>query len=99
MEKKEVVFVDGLRVFAPRENAPDWIIANLVVTVAELDQFLRKKYSAGETSLNIDIRRSKGGKYYASVSNFKPKEHPAKAQPSKTGQKDHFEGMADDIPF
>lgn len=95
----EAKFVDGLRAYAPSENAPDFIIANLVVNVAELQAWLAVK--SGE--VRIDIKRSKGGKYYASENDYRPNGKP-QGQPRQAPVRDcpqpgqgGFED--DDIPF
>lgn len=65
----EIEFVDGLRVFAPGEGAPDYIIANLAIEREELAAWLRTH----PEKVRIDIKRSKTGKLYAAVNNWKPK--------------------------
>jgi hypothetical protein len=78
MEKKEIEFVDGLLVAAPHEKAPDFVKARIAIKVEDLGKWLREKYKAGEQWVNIDVKESKGGKWYASVSNFKKEEKAAK---------------------
>lgn len=85
MAKEEIEFVDGLIVKAPHPKAPDYVKANISIKVEDLGKWLRGKYKAGDEWVNIDVKESKGGKWYASVSNFKPK-----------GKKDEDSG---DIPF
>lgn len=90
----EIEFVAGMIVKAPHEKAPDFVKAQIAIKVEELGQFLRAKYKAGEQWVNIDVKVSKGGKWYAAVSNFKPKE---KEEPKKAGNR--FDDMNDDVPF
>ena len=80
---EEIKFVNGLIVKAPREGAPDFVKAAISIKVAELKEWLSTQ--DGEW-VNIDVKESKGGKWYAAVSNFKPKEE-AKKPPQK---KDDF---------
>jgi hypothetical protein len=98
----ETKFVDGMRVFAPRDGAPDFIIANVVVNVEELQAWLAQR--SGE--VRIDIKESRGGKYYASENDYRPsgrqeggQERAPKPQrqpaPEQTGG--GFED--DDVPF
>lgn len=61
-------FVDGLRVYAPREGAPDFVICNLVVNADELRTWLSTR--SGE--VRIDIKRSRNERLYASVNDFRP---------------------------
>jgi hypothetical protein len=70
----EIQFVDGLIVKAPHENAPSFVKASISIKVADLGNWLRAKHKAGEEWVNVDVKESKGGKWYAAVSTFKPKE-------------------------
>jgi hypothetical protein len=66
----ETKFVDGLRVYAPRDGAPDFVICNLVINVQELTAWL-----AGQSGdVRVDVKRSRNDKLYASVNDWKPKE-------------------------
>lgn len=96
----EQKFVDGLRAYAPRDNAPDFIIANLVVNVAELQAWLAQR--SGE--VRIDIKESRNGKFYASENDYKPNGKPeAKAKPRQQepagDASGGFEDDPDGIPF
>ncbi len=98
----EIEFVSGLRVFAPREGAPDYILANLVIEREELAAWLRTH----PEKVRIDIKRSKTGKLYAAVNNWKPQSDAAAtgnqtlskptAKASPASAQDDF---ADDVPF
>ena len=70
---KEIRFPEGMRYFAPRENAPDFVLANISINRDVFIAFLSKE---GE-KVQIDVLRSKStGKPYLSVSDFKPKQEP-----------------------
>jgi hypothetical protein len=71
----------------PHEKAPDYVKANISIKVEDLGKWLREKYKSGEEWVNIDVKESKGGKWYAAVSTFKPK------------AKDSKEEADSDIPF
>lgn len=75
MAKDEIEFVDGLIAKAPHPKAPDFVKAQLAIKVEDLGKWLREKYKAGEEWVNIDVRAAKSGKWYAAVSNFKPKKN------------------------
>jgi hypothetical protein len=90
MADKEMEFVDGLFVKAPHEKAPDFVKAQISIKVEDLGKWLRAKYKeslANEGWINLDVKESKSGKWYAAVSNYKPKEG---------GKKDERD---DDPPF
>jgi hypothetical protein len=67
MSEKE--FINGLIAKKPSEKAPEFIKCNLSIKRADLIQYLQGKT---EEWLNIDIKESKEGKYYAEINNWKP---------------------------
>jgi len=93
-----IEFVSGLHIKAPHEKAPSFVKASISIKVADLGLWLREKHKAGDEWVNIDVKESRGGKWYCSVSTFKPKqEEAAPAAPQKP--KNTFEDMDSDIPF
>lgn len=84
----DIEFVDGLIVKAPHAKAPSFVKASISIKVEDLGVWLRKKHKAGDVWVNIDVKESKNGKWYAAVSTFKPK---GKAKDSA--------GDDSDIPF
>ena len=97
MAKEEIEFVDGLIVKAPSPKAPDFVKASISIKVADLGVWLRAKHKAGEQWVNIDVKVSKAGKWYAAVSTYKPKAKDAEPEPKKPAG--HFDDLDDDIPF
>lgn len=91
-------FVPGLFVKAPHERAPDFVKASISIKVADLGMFLREKHKAGEEWLNVDVKESKGGKWYAAVSTFKPGEKKPEQKSEPKPARDST-GLDDDIPF
>lgn len=74
-ENKDVLF-EGIRAFDKNQNAPDFIIAELVITPDELFEFLgkQKEFASqynGKTQFKATIKRSKEGKLYASMNTYK----------------------------
>ena len=93
----ETKFVDGLRAYAPRDNAPDFVKANLVINVAELQAWLAQR--SGE--VRIVIKESRNGKFYASENDYKPNGKP-EAKPRQQAKEPVGGGFMDDpdgIPF
>lgn len=96
-----VEFVPGLIARAPNERAPDFVKVSLSVKVAELGVWLREQHKAGAEWVNIEVRESKGGKWYAAVRPAKqkepeePKPAPRKGGSSRVGNGD----IEDEIPF
>ena len=76
----DIEFVDGLIVKKPHERAPDYVKASISIKVEDLGKWLRAKYKAGDEWVNIDLKESKGGKWYAAVSTYKPKDEKPSAK-------------------
>ena len=77
MENK-VIFVDGLNIYTPSTNAPEWVKADMVINPTQLvkwleqnDQYLREGKRGLE--LRLQIKQSAQGKLYASVDTYQPK--------------------------
>lgn len=67
----DIEFVDGLIVEAPPENAPNFVKARISIKRKDLGNWLRGK---DDEWINVDVKESKAGKWYAAVSTFKPKQ-------------------------
>lgn len=99
MAKEEIEFVDGLVVKKPHERAPDFVKASISIKVADLGVWLREKHKAGEEWVNIDVKEAKSGKWYAAVSNFKPKDKGEQKKSTSDKPKTARQLAEDDIPF
>lgn len=64
-------FVEGIRVFKPNENAPDFIKANFLVNLKE---FLKNAEENADDGLQARfiLKESKKGNYYLQWDNYKP---------------------------
>jgi hypothetical protein len=67
MNDKE--FVNGLIAKAPHEKAPDFVKVDISIKREELIKWLSGKQ---EDWININVKESKGGKWYAEVNDWKP---------------------------
>jgi hypothetical protein len=103
----EKIFVDGM-IVKRNENAPDFVICNLSLKGVELVAFMREHHKDGW--LNIQVKRSKGGKYYAELDTWQPTQGQAAtagmAQAKQAAQPepppaapDPMEDFSDQIPF
>jgi len=100
----DIKFVDGLRVEAPREGAPDFVKGRISLHKDELIQWLGQQ--EGEW-INLDVKVSKNDKWYASVNDWKPQQgqsapkDEARRNPTyeKTGETPPPGDFDDDIPF
>lgn len=62
-------FVDGMIAKAPHDNAPDYVKARISIKREELIAWLQSK---DDDWVNVDIKESQGGKWYAAVDSWKP---------------------------
>lgn len=98
----ETEFVDGLIVKAPRDGAPDFVKASISIKREELAAWLAGR--EGEW-VNVDVKESKGGKWYAAVNNYKPKDDAPKgnggrSRPAPKADDNYENPFPDDaIPF
>ena len=67
----DIEFPKGLIVKAPRDNAPEWVIATISIKREELIEWLSSK--DGDW-INLDVKEAKSGHWYSSVNTFKPKQ-------------------------
>jgi len=88
------VYPKGIRVFKPREGAPDWVLGTVLVTPSELNEWLAANAQyltdyKGSPQLRCQLLKGKDGPYIT-VDTFKPE---AK-QPDQA-----FNKMMEDDPF
>lgn len=105
MENK-VIFVDGLNIYTPSTNAPEWVKADMVISPTQLvkwleknDQYLREGKRGLE--LRLQIKQSAQGKLYASVDTYQPKlktEVTLKGDMANQFNESHSL-IEDDLPF
>lgn len=89
----DIEFVNGLIVKAPHANAPDFVKAAISIKVADLTEWLSDR---DEEWINIDVKESKGGKWYAAVSTFKPKQQQQEQKPGANVPASEYD---EDAPF
>ncbi len=98
----DVIFTEGLKAFKPREKAPDWVKADIVINTVEFAAFM-KQHAKPDRTLRIQIKEGKTGNYYAALDTWeKPtdnehRDHRDEA-PNETAYPTH-DINPDDIPF
>jgi len=93
----ETEFLNGLIVKGPNENAPDYVKAKISIKREELIASLQAK--SGEW-VNLDVKVSQNGKWYAAVDNWKPNgERQAAPARQAPAEPDDLQFQDDDIPF
>ena len=91
MSEKE--FVNGLIVKAPHEKAPDFIKANISIKREDLIEWLNSQQGDW---VNVDIKESQAGKWYAEVNDWKPEGAKVGGQGERNDPQHEGDG---DIPF
>lgn len=93
----EKVFVKGLFVSAPHENAPDFVLHDISIKCTDLVDFMRS-HKNDKGYVNIQVLRSREGKPYAVLNDWKPekKKDDVSGYKQPSGNSEQFE---DDIPF
>lgn len=95
----DAIFVDGM-IVKRRDNAPEFVVANLSVKVAELVPFLEQNQKNGW--VNIDVKVGKSGKLYASLDTWQPTQGQAAQAGMEQARKAAEPSTPpddDDIPF
>ena len=89
------VFADGF-IFKRNETAPEFVIGGISVKVDEATKFL--SVNAKNGWVNLDVKQSKGGKYYMELNTFEPKSSGGNSP--AVAEKENFKVAAGDgLPF
>lgn len=98
------VFAEGM-IAKKRENAPEFVKLSLSFKCSEFIEWLRTHENKGW--VNVTVKQSKDGKYYAELDTWEAKEGSQQAapiapapQPMSKETSDHIaELFTDDMPF
>jgi len=91
MQSSEKNFANGM-IVKRRQGAPEFVIANIAINVSELTEWLNtNKDERGW--VNLDVKQSQNGKYYAEQNTWKPNSDAPRSQKAVSG------GDDDDLPF
>jgi len=82
------IFPEGIRVFSPRNGAPDFVKGSIVITPNDLIEWLKANKNLltdykDKKQLSLDLLSNKDGKLFLSVNTYKPsdKKEPANDLP------------------
>lgn len=89
------IFVDGLRIFAPKDNQPEFVKAAISINKADLMRLLHNREANDKGEIRIDVKQSRKGSWYCQVNDWKP-DRSRSVKPSSMAPQDDYE---DDIPF
>jgi len=94
----DTIFAEGVRAFKKHDNAPEFVMATVVISINELNTWLRgeggqylTEYN-GQKQLKLQLLNSKTGAPYLSVDTFKPEK---KKEEPKQNKKEE----STDLPF
>ena len=93
------IFADGF-IAKRHENAPDFVLTGLSVKVSEAKAFLDQHANKGW--VNLQVKRSKGGKLYVELDTFEPNRqdtHDTGMAQARQAAEPAPENFEDDIPF
>jgi hypothetical protein len=77
----ENILAEGLRFFEKNANAPDFVMGTIVITIDEFKNFINNNQEHltdynGKKQLKLQQLKSKQGKVYFNVDNYKPSTAP-----------------------
>ena len=94
--------VEGIRYFAKRDNAPEFVLGSMVISPRILVDFIKNNPDVltdynGEKQLKMQVLRSKAGNPYLAVDSFVP---TATAKPATQAQPINTPPtIEEDLPF
>lgn len=92
----EPEFVDGIIIKGPRPGAPEFVKGSISIKREELIAWLTSK---SEEWINLDIKISKGGKWYTQVNTWKPEQDGKGARATESyGKGKGAQQPASDMP-
>lgn len=94
----DINFAQGLYFNEPHENAPDFVLGRISVKPKEFIDWMRANHKAMNEHgyLNIKVNRSRQGKVYVALDDWKPDPNRQQAAQKPDYREPDFD---DDIPF
>lgn len=98
------VLPEGIRMFAPHQNAPDFVKGSVVITLNDLVEFGKKNPNylteyQGKKQLKLQLLESRDGKPYLAVDTYKPGQNTGGGSARNQQNDDINSGTNDDLPF
>lgn len=87
----EQIFPEGMRLWPPHKNAPEFIKGQITVRLAEFKEWAKNHVDDKDT-VRIDLKMSRSGELYLALNTFKREDQPA---PKPAAEDD----PASSIPF
>ena len=73
----DLEFAKGFYPKEPHPNAPDFVKGTVRLKLADAIAFLEAKQAEGLELLDLDVKESRGGKWYASVNTWQGSDKPS----------------------
>jgi len=70
-QKTDKIFADGIIFKKKDDKAPDFVKGHLAIKASEAVAFI-EKYKKEDGWLNLDLKKSQGGKLYLELNTWKP---------------------------
>lgn len=101
--QQQVPFAEGIRLFDKHPNAPDFVLASLVISLEDFFNFCQKNPQfladyQGKKQLKMQILRSQKGGIYCSIDTYGTAAQPPKQQPQQTAQQSGGRGATQQQP-
>ena len=92
----DTIYIEGIRIFPPREGAPEFVKGNVIVTPNELIKFLKEQEEHaseynGEKQFRMQLLEGRSG-LYLSLDTFKPQKQTQQQETPEQNEED-------DLPF
>ena len=96
----ENILPEGVRFFDKNQNAPDFVLGSLVITLDDFKAFVNNNAHLlteyqGKKQIKLQLLKSKAGKTYLNVDTFKPTEQPTQPNIPAVSEAE----AVDDLPF
>jgi hypothetical protein len=93
----EIIFTEGMKAFKPRDTAPEFVKADLLIDVAKFTVFIND-HAKPDGTMRVQIREAKTGNYFAALDQW-TKPAPKTADAPTEARYTPPEINPDDIPF
>jgi len=96
MEKQSKTFANGF-IFKRNDNAPDFVVGKLSIKSQDAIMFINQHNKKGW--LNLDIKKSKEGKFYIELDTYEAKDYNDSEVKKREVKKEDKIIISEDLPF
>ena len=97
----DIEFAGGIFPKAPHPRAPDFVKGQIRIKIDDAISFLESKRDSGKNWIDLDVKESRGGKWYASVNTWQEdrSQNSSNWDETSSDTDDAPEDVYGDIPF